>query len=593
VAASLAPSSRDVSARSSPERFRLIRELGSRAVPTWAALELLRDGRSQLVVVSRAKRGAHSEAALAEWVRTAEHVAKAVHPNLSRVREAVRRADDVLVSSEFVDGVTWAKLSVCSQSPPLEIALRIFVDVLSGLGAIHNLRHSGQELKLIHGALAPECVVVGSDGVARLVSTCALRSAVDRPARTSAYLAPEVLLEDDSADARADVYSVGAMLWEALSGQRLFRDLQASAIVTQLLSGKLCRPCAPTANAWAEPLVDVAMRAMAANPQQRFPTAAAFAAEIRRVAGLKVAPSARVAAWTQDVHGDVIRLRREALERGGARPPEVSGMAPQPRTEDDDVGIDIIVERPSTAPTPMRPAAPLCAKDPHESQVQTAAPRRPPRSDLARLSEAELDVAFESAPPSEIEQNPLMRAFEPVRAPDPFRPLVVPQAPLVPKELKGACVGPCANPSPAAKRVSPPPIPDRDSPAPISVPGASTASRPAFGAWRAGLAVAAVVLSGALVSWLSVRGWVGGSSQTSHAAGGLISSDPGTDLGGSRLGPSGAVHSLTAVEERPVDPPVSSTAAADNHSTNAGTTPPRPGRARVSPANTRYEPEGI
>jgi hypothetical protein len=577
---------------SSPERFRLLRELGSRAVSTWAALELLRDGRTRLVVVSRAPRGVYAEADLAEWVRTAELVAKAVHPNLSRVREVVRRADDVLVSSEFIDGVTWAQLAVCPRSPPLEMALRVFMDVLSGLGAIHNLRGSGQPLKLIHGALAPDCIVVGSDGVARLLNTCPLRSVVDRPGRTSAYLAPEVLLEDDSADGRADVYSVGAMLWEALSGQPLFPNLQASAIVTQLLSARLCRPTVPKATGWAQPLVDVVMRAMAADPEQRFPTAGAFAAELRRVAGSNVLSSARVGAWIKEVHGDVVRLRREALERGGARPPDVSGLVPQPRPDDDDAGIDIIVERPSTAPTPMRPVAPCAIENLRESQVQTVASRRsPPAEAAARLNPG---AALAPGPASHpgVKRNPRTRAFEPVLAPDPFGPLVMPQAPLVPRELQGVVQGFLAEARSPAKLPSPPPIPDRESPAPISLPGVSTSSRRGLVQRRTLLALGIVVLGGVVASWLSARALVGGPGQAPHRASGLVASAQPADLAESPIMATVASGSLAAVEEMPVDPPASSTASAQAQSPNAGVGPQRPARVRVTPA-TKYEPEGI
>ena len=272
-------------------------------MPTWAALEQRRDGRTQLVIVERATRKSNTEADLAEWARTAEHLAKVVHPNLPRVRDVVRRPDDVIIASDFVDGVTWAELTACPQSFPLEGALRVLAEVLSGLGALHAFRGSGQPLNLVHGALTPDSVVVGVDGIPRILNVCPLRSTEERPGRSSAYLAPEVLLADDSADARADVYSVGAMLWEMLSGQPLFPNLQSSAIVTHVLSGRPGPPTVRAASAWAQPLADVAARAMAANPQKRFSSASAFAAELRRVAGLKMMSPSKVAVWIRKFTG--------------------------------------------------------------------------------------------------------------------------------------------------------------------------------------------------------------------------------------------------------------------------------------------------
>ncbi|HEY6463469.1 MAG TPA: protein kinase, partial [Polyangiaceae bacterium] len=212
---------------------------------------------------------------IADWVRDARRLATLEHPNVGRVRDVVIHGDEVLVVSDFVDGVRWSELSAINPRPSLEIALRVFVDVLSGLSAVHNLRDAKREpLKLVHGELTPECIVIGTDGVARIVSACRVKSAAGRPGRDgSAYLAPEVLLADESAGARADVYSVGVMLWEVLTGKPLFPNTQPSAIVTHLLSGRVARPTVPEGTPWAAPLADVVVGALAADPEKRFASA--------------------------------------------------------------------------------------------------------------------------------------------------------------------------------------------------------------------------------------------------------------------------------------------------------------------------------
>ena len=201
------------------ERFRLVRELGSRAVPTWAALDSQGQGRNALVVVERIARGGdYGDAEIGDWVRDARRLGKLEHPNVAQgSKTVVIRGDEVLVASDYVDGVKWSEFGLGPQRPSLEVTLRVFVDVLAGLGALHDLRDEAkQPLRLMHGELTPECVIVGPEGMTRVVSACRVRSAIARPGRAgSAYLAPEILLADDSADSRADVYSVGVMLWEA------------------------------------------------------------------------------------------------------------------------------------------------------------------------------------------------------------------------------------------------------------------------------------------------------------------------------------------------------------------------------------------
>ena len=197
----------------------------------WAAIDAQSTARGQVVVVERALRaGLHADQEIDAWLLTAKQLAILEHMNVARVREVVVRREDALVSSDFVDGVRWSELAWSEPRPPLEVALRVLIDALAGLSAIHNLRDASRKpLKLFHGGLTPHCVVVGTDGVARIVGAHRLRVETSAPAdAASAYLAPEILLADDAADAKADVYSVGVMLWEALMGRALFEHTQPS-----------------------------------------------------------------------------------------------------------------------------------------------------------------------------------------------------------------------------------------------------------------------------------------------------------------------------------------------------------------------------
>jgi serine/threonine-protein kinase len=321
VAAVTSPEGRE----SAPsERFRWLRELGSHALPAWAVLEassgpsisaVPRAGAgTRLVVVQRAMRARFDDAELADWVRAARRVATLQHPNVARIRDAVIRKDDVLVVGDYVDGVRWSELA--ARGTPLAVALRVFVDILSGLGAIHALRDAAkQPLKLVHGALSPDAVIVGADGSARIVDCVRPAGALrGRSSEGSAYRAPEVLLGDATADQRADVYSAGVMLWEALSGARLFDGAQPSTIVTTLLSGRVPRATTPRDAPWAAALEGTIARALSAEPDKRFPSASEMAAEIRRIVGSRLGAAARVASWIDESFGEAIRRRRRELE---------------------------------------------------------------------------------------------------------------------------------------------------------------------------------------------------------------------------------------------------------------------------------------
>jgi hypothetical protein len=177
-------------------------------------------------------------------------------------------------------------------------ALRMLLDVLKGLAALHDTQvESGAGF--VHGELAPSLIRVDARGVARLLPLAPWHwQANELPmARESlGHLAPERLL-GDAVDRRADVFSAGVLLWEALAGCRLFEHDSVDGIVTRLMGGKVLLPELPPELAWAIRLKAVAMRALAVDPEQRFADCAALAAAIEAVARGRIASHAEVAAF--------------------------------------------------------------------------------------------------------------------------------------------------------------------------------------------------------------------------------------------------------------------------------------------------------
>ncbi len=175
-------------------------------------------------------------------------------------------------------------------------ALRILLDVLAGLSALEDTRtETGQPF--VHGELVPAMVRIDRSGNARLIPLAPWHWA--EPGRLPAsdrcgHLAPERLL-GDAIDARADVFSAGVLLWEALAGRRLFETDSVDSIVTRLLGEKVTLPQLPPELSWAVPLKAVAMCALSVDPGQRFANSAELAEAIEAVARDQVATHADVA----------------------------------------------------------------------------------------------------------------------------------------------------------------------------------------------------------------------------------------------------------------------------------------------------------
>ncbi|HTA90317.1 MAG TPA: hypothetical protein VK745_12095 [Polyangiaceae bacterium] len=182
----------------------------------------------------------------------------------------------------------------------LSRALRILLDVLAGVAALHaTVTERG--VGFVHGELAPSSVRVDAQGVARLLPLAPWHWQVAElpPSPESlGHLAPERLL-GDVIDRRADVFSAGVLLWEALAGSRLFEHDSPDGIVTRLMGGKVLLPELPPELAWAIPLKAVAMRALAVDPGQRFADCVELERAIEAVARGHLASHAEVVAFFQ------------------------------------------------------------------------------------------------------------------------------------------------------------------------------------------------------------------------------------------------------------------------------------------------------
>lgn len=175
-------------------------------------------------------------------------------------------------------------------------ALRMLLDVLGGLSALEDTR-TAKGQPFVHGELVPAMMRVDPAGITRLIPLApwhwSAPGTLPAPERYG-HLAPERLL-GDVIDARADVFSAGALLWEALAGRRLFETDSVDGIVTRLMGKKLTLPELPPELGWAAPLKAVAMCALSVDPEQRFANCAELAEAITAVAGDRVATHSDVA----------------------------------------------------------------------------------------------------------------------------------------------------------------------------------------------------------------------------------------------------------------------------------------------------------
>jgi serine/threonine-protein kinase len=156
------------------------------------------------------------------------------HANVVSTLDVIVDGGVVSLVQEYVEGVSLATLA--KNAPlPAPMATAIAVDMLRGLHAAHEATNeAGEPLGIVHRDVSPQNVLVGIDGVARVIDFGVSKArgglaSDDAVHGKVAYMAPEQLLHKPTTRT-VDIYAVGAVLWELLRGRRLVEGEGEEAI---------------------------------------------------------------------------------------------------------------------------------------------------------------------------------------------------------------------------------------------------------------------------------------------------------------------------------------------------------------------------
>jgi len=246
------------------------------------------------------------------------------HPNVVPTLDVVTDGGDLLLVMEYVHGESLQQLLRTvrkrGERVPLRITLAVMTAVLHGLHAAHEATtETGQPLNVVHRDVSPQNVMVGADGVARVLDFGIARATV-RLENTRegivkgklAYMAPEQL-GGVVVDRRADVYAATVVLWEMLTGKRLFvREDGGAVLIEKLLRGAIE---VPSTHAPGLPrLLDaIVLHGLARTPDQRFATAREMALALERLGEL--APASEIGAWVEALAAPTLTERAVRLKQ--------------------------------------------------------------------------------------------------------------------------------------------------------------------------------------------------------------------------------------------------------------------------------------
>jgi eukaryotic-like serine/threonine-protein kinase len=257
---------------------------------------------------------------VAMFLDEARLAARIRHPNVVPTLDVVALDGELFLVLEYVQGDALATLLRETRKSagglPLPIASAVMAGALHGLHAAHEAKNErGELLHLVHRDVSPQNILVGVDGVARVLDF-GVAKAVGRLRTTREgqlkgklpYMAPEQFR--GNVTRATDVYAAGVVLWEAIVGRRLFQGDEPQ-VLAGVLGGDIDPPSRWVA---APPELDaVVLCALDRRPENRFANAREMARALERA----VPPAAlgEVGEWVERAGGAALAKRAEVVSQ--------------------------------------------------------------------------------------------------------------------------------------------------------------------------------------------------------------------------------------------------------------------------------------
>lgn len=242
------------------------------------------------------------------------------HPNVVSTLDVVATQGELFLVMDYVQGESIARLlrtmRETKQLVPPRIAATIIAGALQGLHAAHEARNErGEPLHLVHRDISPQNILVGTDGVPRVldfgVAKAAGRIQTTREGQLKgklAYMAPEQI--NGEVSRQTDIYAAGVVLWETLTAKRLFAGDNEGQVLQKVISGNVTPPSEVEKRVPAD-FDAILARALAKDPRERFTTAREMAIAVERALG--VASSTEVGEWVEHSAHQTLALRANRI----------------------------------------------------------------------------------------------------------------------------------------------------------------------------------------------------------------------------------------------------------------------------------------
>ncbi|MBI3912547.1 MAG: serine/threonine protein kinase, partial [Armatimonadetes bacterium] len=265
-------------------RYRIVREIARSNDIVYEAVDPVMGRRVALKELQMPPNlvGAQRKERIDRFYREARAAGTLAHPNIVTIYEVGEQAGRHFIAMEYLEGITLRDRLRQQGSLPVQEALRIAVAVAEALEYAHRHRVIHRDVKPDNIHLLPDGRIKLTDfGIARITFEPTLT--IDGQIfGTPSYMSPEQVA-GKQIDARSDLFSLGVMLYEMITGRKPFVGESVITITYNIMNAE------PPPHPALIPAVErIARRALAKNPAQRFPTAAEMAAALHNA--LRAAP---------------------------------------------------------------------------------------------------------------------------------------------------------------------------------------------------------------------------------------------------------------------------------------------------------------
>ncbi len=307
-------------------RYQLLKKLATGGMAQiYLARQLGVQGFEKLLVVKRIlPHLAENEDFITMFLDEARIAARLNHPNVVQIFDLGQQDDTFYIAMEYIHGEdvrkVWKQAERQGTPIPIPLICRMVIEACSGLDYAHKKTDpSGRPLNIVHRDISPQNILVSFEGGVKVVDF-GIAKAADQATVTKSgvlkgkysYMSPEQA-QGQQVDARTDVFAIGVVLYELLTGTRLFKranDIQTLNAVTE------CKIEVPSTidERLPKDLDPIVMRALAKDKTARYSDARELQAALEDWLLKNKMPSSSVqlAAFMQDIYAE--RLAREAEE---------------------------------------------------------------------------------------------------------------------------------------------------------------------------------------------------------------------------------------------------------------------------------------